>query len=77
MCNESFKFFFKNFVRKYTWTFFLILVLSCASLLSNLINPIFLKILIDNVFVAKEFQLLFHYICNGDFVCFILCNILF
>lgn len=51
-------FFFNRFVRKHSVVFIAILLLSVVSYSFTFINPLFFQILIDNIFINKEFQLL-------------------
>jgi ABC-type bacteriocin/lantibiotic exporter with double-glycine peptidase domain len=61
MIKESFKFFFSKFIKKHIPTLILIFVLSIFTLLFSFISPLFIRSLVDNVFVGRV-QGLFIYI---------------
>ncbi|MDR1820619.1 MAG: ABC transporter ATP-binding protein/permease [Methanobrevibacter sp.] len=62
-------FFFNRFVRKHSVVFIAILLLSVVSYSFTFINPLFFQILIDNIFINKEFQLL-NFVILGMFFIF-------
>jgi ABC-type bacteriocin/lantibiotic exporter with double-glycine peptidase domain len=74
MFKESFKLFFNVYIKKYLGTFITILFLGCFSMASSFINPMFIQILIDNVFSSKNYNVLF-YILLGIILLFFLSSI--
>ena len=64
MIKKSFKFFFNNFVRQHILTLIIMMLLGFSSLLFSFVSPLFIKSLIDDVFVGKQVNL-FVYIVMG------------
>lgn len=74
MIKQSFKFFFKNFIKKHVLTLILILFLSFFTLIFSFISPLLIKALVDDVFIAKKFDL-FVYIILGIIVMYTISSI--
>ena len=64
MVEDSFKFFFRRFIKKYIWTLVIILILSFFSLFFSFISPLLLKVLVDDVFIGGKVEL-FYYVLMG------------